>query len=232
MAATRLRAVRVVPRIRAFLSILAACALAGCAAGPGLEELPPPPAPAAGAPAPASGPRYIYSGASDSVSVLPGSPGAAYRYRFRQIEPMSDRFQFRDRDLTFHFRPTPGAVHFQLENLQDRPVWIDWDRSVFHPPVGSPGKIAHANSRWDSRFRSQGSTQIPGLQRYSDYLFPMDYLVDPAGSAEQLHLPLLPEDQSAPQYSDAEFGVDLVFLVEDRPRTYTFRFKVASVLPR
>jgi hypothetical protein len=155
-----------------------------------------------------------------------------YRYRFRQIEPSSDRFQFRDRELTFYFRPTPGAVHFQVENLQDRPVWIDWDRSTFHPPVGGAGKVANANSRWESRFRSSGPTQIPGLQRYSDYVFPLDYLVDPAGSSEQLHLPLLPEDQSAPQFSDAEFGVDLVFMVEDRPRTYTFRFKVASVLAR
>lgn len=221
---------RATPRTRAFVAPLVAAALAGCAAGPVLEtgETPPPAPRAPGS----SRPQYIYSGASDSVSVLPGSPGALYRYRFRQTEPTSDRFQFRDRDVTFYFRPTPGAIHFQVENLQDRPVWIDWERSVFYPPVGGPGKVANANSRWEERFRSQPPTQIPGLQRHGDYVFPLDYLVDPAGSPEQLHLPLLPEDQSAPQFSDVEFGVDLVFLIEDRPRTYPFRFRVASVLPR
>jgi hypothetical protein len=61
---------------------------------------------------------------------------------------------------------------------------------------------------------------------------PLDSLVDPAGSDQLLHRPLLPEDTTAPEYSDKEFGVDLVFRIEDQPRTYVFRFKVASVIPR
>ena len=63
-------------------------------------------------------------------------------------------------------------------------------------------------------------------------MLPLDFLVDPAGNPNQLHLALLPQDATAPQYSDREFGVDLVFNVEDRPRTYSFRFKVASVIRR
>jgi len=60
----------------------------------------------------------------------------------------------------------------------------------------------------------------------------MEYLVDPAGTDQQLHRPLLPEDTTAPQYTGNEFGVDLVFRVEDQPRAYSFRFKVMSVLPK
>jgi hypothetical protein len=56
--------------------------------------------------------------------------------------------------------------------------------------------------------------------------------VDPAGSGDQLHRPLFPEDSSALQFADRDFGVNLVFLIENQPRTYIFRFRVASIIPR
>jgi hypothetical protein len=172
------------------------------------------------------------SGADDSTAAAPGSATALYRYRFTQVLPSSERFTFQDRDLSFYFRPSPSALFFQVENRQDRPVWIEWDRSVFLDPREGTGQVAHSPTRWADRFNVQSPTQIAGLQRYSDYVLPMDYLVDPAGSDQQLHRPLLPEDTTAPQFSDKEFGVDLVFRIEDQPRTYSFRFKVASVIPR
>jgi hypothetical protein len=202
-------------------------ALLGCSSGPGPEAPPAPPVAA-----PQRGFSRIVSGAGDSVGSIPGAPDAPFRYRFRQIMPGSDRFTFQDRDLSFYFKPSPDALHFQVENRQDRPVWIDWDRSTFYDPLGNSGKIAHSTTRWADRFNAQALTQIPGLARYGDYLLPLESLVDPSGSPNQLHLPLLPQDATSPHYNDKEFGVDLVFVVEDRPRTYTFRFKVASVIPQ
>ena len=76
-------------------------------------------------------------------------------------------------------------------------TWIDWERSTFEAPLGRTGKVAHATTTFADRFRPQSNTQIPGLQRYSDYLFPIEYLVDPGSSGEQLHRPLLPEDHAA-----------------------------------
>jgi hypothetical protein len=198
----------------------------GCGAGPPPESVPPPPAPDPGL-------SRVVVGASDSVGAIPGSPDALFRYRFRQMEPASDRFTFQDRELSFYFKPTPDALHFQVENRQDRPVWIVWERSSFYDPNGAVSKLAHSTTRWDDRFKAQPDTQIPGLQRYTgDYLLPLDYLFDPAGSAVQTHRPLFPEDQRAPQYEGRFFGVDLAFLVEERPRTYSFRFRVVSVIPR
>jgi hypothetical protein len=219
----------------------AACVLAavsGCASGPdpaapGADT---PPAAATSAipdPDPRTGFTLIVSGSGDSVGALPGSASRLYTYRFRQLEPSgADGFTFRDRDLSFYFRPTPGALHFQVENLQDRPVWIDWDRSKFIDPFGSVGKVANSSSRWVDRFGYQAPTQIPGLQRYGDYLLPFEYLVDPGDRTDQLHRPLLPEDSTAPQFTDRIFGVDLSLRVEDTPRTYSFRYKVSSVIPR
>jgi hypothetical protein len=199
--------------------------LLGCSSGPSPETLEPPPTPDAGL-------SRVVSGADDSVGAIPGSPDAAYRYRFRQVDPASDRFTFQDRELSFYFKPTPDALHFQVENRQDRPVLIQWDRSSFSDPNGGHGKIAHSTTRWGDRFKVETDTQIPGLGRYGDYLLPVDYMLDPAGSDQQLHRPLFPEDHTAPQYADRYFGVDLAFMVEERPRTYSFRFKVASVLAR
>ena len=171
------------------------------------------------------------SGVSDSTAPAPGTAGALYRYRFLQVMPGSSSFTYQDRELSFYFRPSPEALYFQVENRLDRPVAIEWDRCVFYSPRDQSGPVAHATTRWEDRFNVQAATQIAGLQRYSDYMFPLDYLVDSGGSDKQLRRPLLPEDATAPEYSDKEFGVDLVFRIENQPRSYSFRFKVASVIP-
>jgi hypothetical protein len=213
-------------------SLLAALVLAatvtGCASSlPGEEPLPPGPPPTSELP---EG-QNIVSGAPDSTAPAPGAAGALYRYRFLQVLPGSSGFTYQDRDLSFYFRPAPDALYFQVENRKDRPVSIEWDRCVFRSPRDESGPVAHGPTRWEDRFNVQPATQIAGLQRYSDYLFPLDYLVDAGGGSRQLHRPLLPEDSTAPEYSDKEFGVDLVFRIENQPRTYSFRFKVASVIP-
>jgi hypothetical protein len=199
--------------------------LLGCSSGPSPESAEPPPVPDEGL-------SRVVAGADDSVAAIPGSADALYRYRFRQVDPPSDRFVFQDRELSFYFKPTPDALHFQVENRQDRPVWIVWERSTFTDPNGNTGKIAHGTSLWADRFKAEPDTQIPGLGRYGDYVLPRDFLLDPAGNEGQLHRPLFPEDHTAPQYTDRVFGVDLVFMVEQRPLTYSFRYKVASVIPR
>jgi hypothetical protein len=208
--------------------LIALCGPWGCSSGPSPEALRPPPA-AAGSEGLGG---LVVGGPGDSIASIPGRPDAPYRYRFRQIEPASGGFNFQDRDLSFYFRPSPDALHFQVENRQNRPVWIEWERSTFLDPSGRTDKLAHRTTTFEDRFKSQPNTQIPGLQRYSDYLLPTGYLLDAAGSDQQVHRPLLPEDATSPQYTDRIFGVDLAMIVEDRSRTYTFRFRVASVIPR
>ena len=173
----------------------------------------------------------MVTGADDSTGAIPGSPDAPYRFRFRMVEPAAD-FNYRDRDLSFYWKPAPDALHFQLENLQNQPVWIDWERSVFYDAVGQSGEVAHASTTWSDRFQTQAMTQVPGLSRYSDYVLPLEYLLDPGGSMEQIHKQVLPEDSTSPQYKDRVFGVDLTFLVESKPLTNRFRFRVVSVIPR
>lgn len=206
---------------------------AGCASSPSPESPPPPPQGSSiPAPDPETGFTRIVAGADDSVGAMTGSARALYAYRFRQIEPGSDRFTFQDRELSFYFRPTPEALHMQVENRQNRPVWIEWERSKFLDPRGNSQRVGHATTRWSDRFGTQPPTEIVGLQRYSDYMFPIDDLVDPAGDSRQLRRTLFAEDQTAIQNVDRVFGVDLVFRIEDRLVTYPFRFRVASVLPR
>jgi len=203
----------------------------GCGAGPPAPQPAATPRAEVPPPNPQTGFTNIVSGSSDSVGATSGSAAAPYRYRFRQLDPPSDRFTYQDRELSFYFKPSPDALHFQIENRQDRPVWIEWDRSTFIGSWGNFGKIANSTSTWANRYSSQAPTQIMGLQRYGDYLLPMEYLLDPAGSGSQLHRPLLPQDGTSPQYSGRTFGVDLVLRVEGNLRTYSFRFRVESVTP-
>ena len=170
------------------------------------------------------------SGASDSVGALVSSSDSRYVFRFRQTVPGSSSFNYQDRDLSFFFRPTLEAVYFQVENRRDRPVEIDWSRSVFYRPIGGTDGVAHAPTRWEDRFRSQPNNVIAGLQRYGDYVFAISSLVDPGGSDRQLHRVMFPENEQALQMVDREFGMDLVFLIDGRPVSYAFRFRVASVI--
>ncbi len=210
--------------------VAGACLLvAGCSAGPEPQGAAPPPA------AHAALPEQTVSGAPDTMGSVPGSSNALYVFRFKQTEPSSAQFNFRDRDLSFYFRPSPTALYFRVENLQGRPVYLQWDDCRFYDVNGRTEKVAHSTTRWQDRFSPLVQTQVPPQQQYGDYVFPMDYLVDPGttgGADEQPHLPLVPEDTSAPTYSGRSFGVDLVFLIEDRPRTYPFRFQIQSVIPR
>jgi hypothetical protein len=211
------------------LSLAALVALAGCSASPPPESATPPPQPA-----PASAPSTVTTTAGDTVGSVPGSADALFTYRFRQTEPASGgQFAYRDRDLSFSFRPSPNALYFGVENLQGRAVSIDWDRSVFLDSNERTGKVGHSTSRWRDRFSNQAQTQVLPQQRYTDYVFALDDLLDPGPAPEtQLRRPLLPEDTSAPTYTGKSFGVDLVFLIDGQPRTYSFRFQVASVIPR
>ena len=216
------------PSVSVALVVLAA-ALAGCSSSPPPEGAAPPPAPLASHAAATD----VVSGAPDTAGAIPGSANSLYMFRFKQTDPASALFNFKDRDLSFYFRPSPSALYFRVENLQGRSVQIDWDHSVFYDVDGRTTKPAHGNTRWKDRFAPLTYTQIGGQQQFGDYMFPMDYLVDPGASADaQPHLPLVPEDASAPTYSGRTFGVDLVFLIEDRPHMYPFRFQIVSAIPR
>ncbi|MFI5370429.1 MAG: hypothetical protein ACHQ52_02650 [Candidatus Eisenbacteria bacterium] len=223
---------------RVTVALALSVAVAGCAAGTGPhvhstspssgteEAIPAPPKPSGD-----TGFTRIVAGAGlDTVSAVPGTPGAAYRIRFKQTVPASSGFTYYDRDLSFYFRPSPYVLQFQVQNKQNKPVWIDWDRSVFYTPSGVTSKVASSSTRYDQRFSTQAMTQIAGLQTYSDYVLPMTSLVDPTGSGQQLHRMLLPEDEQAMQFTGRDFGVDLVIMVDDKPVTYPFRFQVVSVL--
>src|SRR6059036_3576748 len=141
------------------MAVTSAALLAGCSSGPSPQPQEPPSSTAPPANA-STGFTRIVSGAGDSVGAQLGSPSALYKYRFRQIDPASDRFTFQDRDLSFYFKPTPDALHFQVENRQNRPVWVVWERSRMTDPSGVTGKVAHSTTRWADRFKQEPDTQI------------------------------------------------------------------------
>jgi hypothetical protein len=213
------------------LVVLLACVLAvgGCstASSPGLA--PPPRTTVPERPA-----STAVTNAADSVGAIPGSPDAMFVFKFRMTGPPGgSSFAYKDRDVSFAFRPSPNALYFSVENLQGRPVQIDWDRSMFYDATGRSTKVGHSTTRWADRYSPEALTQVNGGQRYSDYVFARDDLLDPGGTPDtQLRRPLLPEDTSAPTYVDKTFGVDLVFMIENQPRTYPVRFVVQAAIPK
>ena len=211
------------------VSLACVLAVAGCstASSPGLA--PPPRTTVPERPA-----STAVTNAADSVGSIPGSPGAMFVFKFRMTGPPGgSSFAYRDRDVSFAFRPSPNALYFSVENLQGRPVMIDWDKSTFYDATGRSTRVGHSTTRWNDRYSPEAQTQVNGGQRYSDYVFARDDLLDPGGTPDtQLRRPLLPEDTGASTYAGKSFGVDLVFIIENQPRTYPVRFVVQAVIPK
>lgn len=209
------------------LACLLAVAGCGAASSPGLT---PPPRTAV----PERPASTAVTNAADSVGSIPGSPDAMFVFKFRMTGPPGgSAFAYKDRDVSFYFRPSPNALYFSMENLQGRPVQIDWDQSTFYDATGRSTKVGHSTTRWADRYSREAQTQVNGGQRYSDYVFARDDLLDPGSTPDtQLRRPLLAEDTSAPTYVDRTFGIDLVLLIEGQPRTYPVRFVVAAAIPK
>src|SRR5204863_9458166 len=118
--------------------------------------------------------------AADSVGAIPGSPDAMFVYKFRMTGPPGgSSFAYRDRDVSFAFRPSPNALYFSVENLQGRPVQIDWDRSTFYDATGRSTKVGHSTTRWSDRFSPEAQSQVMPPQRSSDYVLARDHPPDP-----------------------------------------------------
>jgi len=213
------------PPFAAAIVLASALAMGGCGASSGGGLTPPPRTTVPDRPA-----STAVSNAADSVGAIPGSPDAKFRMTG---PPGGSAFAYRDRDVSFAFRPSPNALYFSVENLQGRPVQIDWDKSVFYDVNERSGNVGHSTTRWRDRFSPEALTQVMPQQRYSDYVFSRDDLLDPGGTPDvQLRRPLLPEDTSAPTFAGRTFGVDLVFIIENQPRTYPVRFAVQAVIPK
>jgi len=212
-----------------WLALACVLASAGCGSSTSPGLAPPPRTTVPERPA-----STAVSNAADSVGGIPGSPDAMFVYKFRMTGPPGgSAFAYRDRDVSFAFRPSPNALYFSVENLQGRPVQIDWDKSTFYDANGRSDKVGHSTTRFRDRYSPEALTQVMPQQRYSDYVFARDDLLDPGGTPDtQLRRPLLPEDTGASTYAGKSFGVDLVFIVENQPRTYPVRFVVQAVIPK
>jgi len=167
-----------VSNLRAPLLVVLAAATMGCGAGsaPAVDE-----APSAGgvSVAPAGKLNTVVSGgAKDSVESIPGSESSPYVYRFRMTDPSGSGFSYQDRDLSFYFRPGPDALYFQVENRQNRVVWIDWERSVFYEPDAMPVADGVEPREFAVRL-TQAIAQIMQTRTADGYVFRVDLRLRP-----------------------------------------------------
>lgn len=59
-----------------------------------------------------------------------------YAYRLKQ-KNTDEHLVLVDKDFKFRFQPTVTGVFFTLENLSDKPAYIDWDNCFFVEPNGN-----------------------------------------------------------------------------------------------
>jgi hypothetical protein len=209
--------------------------LGGC--GGGAAQHPPAAAPPSSAVAPATNPSAPGSpstGQSVSEPVnsqAPSDPLATgWRYRFDMTAPPNDKNSITDRDFYVYFKPDTNAVHFQIENRRGVAAKILWDECSFTDVYGRTWKAVHRGTTYDRRDLPQEVTWLQPQQRYSDYLIPVDLLLDPTAATGGAQRELLPTDLRAQSLVGRIFTAKLVLGSgnDDSRIEYNAVFKIMS----
>lgn len=101
--------------------------------------------------------------------------GAKYQYTYAMVAPTpAADLTYRDERMIVQFRPDEAAMKFQLQNLSDRELTIDWERAS----IGVEGRfyaVKHASTLYsDSGGRS--SIVLPPMGYMRDLVIPAEHI--------------------------------------------------------
>jgi hypothetical protein len=170
-----------------------------------------------------------------AASRLQSYSGNKYRYFVSMVAPEKSAISlFRDEALIIQFRFDDPAIRFQLQNISDGEMEIDWARaSLGIRAMYSP--VRNLSSLYDSGAATATGPVIPSLGVARDIILPRKN-VSFDGTQWKVADLLPTTDRNSPQLRDSilasagtEIDVMLPVWFGGNPRLYHFRFAVDSV---
>jgi len=187
----------------------------------------------------AAEPKAPEPAAPDTGEVAPGDTSAdatteslasGWKYRFDMTAPQNEKFGVTDRNFYLYFRPDTAAVKFQVQNRRGVAARILWDECTFTDTDGHTSRALHRGIPYDRRDAPQAPTWVQPNQTYSDFLVPVELLLDPSAATGGQMRELLPTDVRARSLVGKVFGCRLVieYVNDNLKTTYDCQFKILS----
>ncbi len=174
-------------------------------------------------------------GCAASGGFRPGV-GTKYQYTYAMVAPVAAAdLTYRDERIIIQFRPDEAAFKFQLQNVSDVELTVDWDRTS----IGVDGRfypVRHATTLYSDSV-SGASIILPPFGFLRDLLLPAENIrYDGTQWVESDLLPTV--DGEDPQLRAAirggigkQVSVILPLRFGEREEIYEFAFRVSSIRP-
>src|SRR5271169_2818751 len=72
--------------------------------------------------------------------------------------------QFKDNNFEFVFQPVENGIWFQVKNLNEKPAFLEWDRSYFIEPSGNSYKALNTdlvNENSETKIKEKYESILP-----------------------------------------------------------------------
>lgn len=177
----------------------------------------------------------LLAGCAASSGFRPGV-GTKYQYTYAMVAPVAAAdLTYRDERIIIQFRPDEAAFKFQLQNVSDAEMTVEWDRAS----IGVEGRfypVRHATTLYSDSV-SGASIILPPFGFLRDLLLPAENIR--FDGTQWVELDLLPTvDAEDPQLRAAirggvgkQVSVILPLKFGLREVIYEFAFRVSSVRP-
>ncbi len=174
-----------------------------------------------------------------------------YSYELTMTQPaQSTGHSYEDDAVAIRFRFFETEIAFNLRNKTNRLLTVFWDESRYVTETGAAKRVFHKGIRVRNRFKPQPPTVIPARADLDDHVVPSDNVL--GGIIRSELIPILPvwdyEDEyyfpggntSADRAAERRraiaasldgrpIGLDLAMEVNEKKKTYRFRFLVKVI---
>jgi hypothetical protein len=181
-------------------------------------------------------------GAKPCPSCFLVTVSSGYEWNFDLRAPVNSKnLVYSDGAITIAFVISKSQVLFEIQNMTDSGIKINWDDISFISPTNRASRVVHSGIRFIDKSNPQAPTVIPPKSKISDILIPSENVSFSTGWNEgslfegdtSSYIVGNPEPPKPLIFNGREFGIYFPIEIKGVKKEYSFRFgiSVASLGP-
>ncbi len=163
--------------------------------------------------------------------------GDKYEYSYKMTYPVENRnLLFQDDSIIIQFKFDEAAIRFQLQNISESHLTVDWDRTSMNLS-GRYFSVRHSDNLYTDSLKVSSSIMLPPLGYFRDLVIPRDHIYyDGRKWVEEDLLPTVDENsqplrESIRKSAGQRIGLLLSLRFNRTEKNYEFDFQVDTVRP-
>lgn len=138
---------------------------------------------------------------------------------------------FKDDNISVRFWLDEKKIHFQLKNLTDGPININWAKASFINIDGASHPLANSSSIFTDKRNDPDPSELGAGEVVTDFIAPVDNVKKLEEWTWYVYPMFNLKDERAYENRGKTLGVNLPIQANEKWKVYAFRFKVTSVIP-